>query len=190
MSRVEDEVRVRLAEMLGSAGVPSSQISLQVLYLLPPDFVDAYQALFHKALKGADVGGVGGDGREALEKASGRRKAKTAEGKTLGQMRGARGGRAHKRAWTVADEQALGKKQLIDKKLRKLAREIRGLLAAEMGEKLEVDGLGLGEDKIARCSGKRCGKFVEGSWKYCPFCGTRRRAEKEAGATEKTGKAG
>lgn len=183
--RVADEVDKRLAERLGAAGLPQSQIALQVLYLLPREFVDAYSALYHRALRVAgDTGrppsegrtnmvddGKGGVKEEVVgvgPRVSGARKSKLSEGSTLGGMAGAKKGKAYKRAWVVADEIALEKKIGVDKRLRKIARELRALVDAG-----EDSGVG---DERKKCSGKKCGKFLEMGWKYCPSCGARQRS--------------
>lgn len=189
--RVADEVDKRLAEYFGAAGLPQSQIALQVLYLLPREFVDAYQALYHRALKVAGDKGLGAlvevevevkgpDGKKTGEteierhsgvgRASGGRRSALKEGSTLGGMAGAKKGKAYKRAWIVADEMALEKKIGIDKRLRKIARELRALLAEEGA------GTDSGGDERKKCGGKKCGKFLELGWKYCPSCGARQRS--------------
>lgn len=176
--RIFDEVEKRLVERLASAGLPQSQIALQVLFLLPRDFVDSYSSLYHTALKVGDrgreenwienadgtterIGGVG--------KASGARRTGMREGQTLGGMAGASGGKTYKRAWTVADEKALETKSRIDKKLRKMGREIRVFLGEGVGGKDE------GSEERRQCKGKSCKKWIE-NWKYCPHCGTRQSA--------------
>lgn len=179
--RVADEVDKRLAEFMGSAGLRQSEIALAVLYLLPKDFRDAYEALYHRALKvegdkGAreswielkgDDEGMESTRLGGVGKASGARRSRLKEGETLGGMAGASGGKTYKRAWTIADEKALEMKSRVDKRLRKMARELRGFLEeAEGGAEDRV-----GEQK--QCRGKNCKKFLDSGFKYCPWCGTR-----------------
>lgn len=173
----------RIAEWASSAGLRQSEIALAVLYLLPKDFRDAYEALYHRALKvEGDKGareswvektekGLGtGEYERAggVGKASGARVSRLKEGETLGQMGGASGGKTYKRAWTIADEKALEMKSRVDKRLRKMARELRGFL-----EDAEDREEGRGAEEQRQCKGKSCKKWVDAGWKYCPWCGTR-----------------
>lgn len=191
-SKHEREVRRRVAEILSSAGVPSSQIALHSLFLLPPDFLDAYMALFHRALKvdgdnstQGDKGRVGPDGKMlgSVEKARGIRVSRMSEGKTLGGMSGAKsggGGKGRGKTWTVADEKALARKERIDKSLRKITREIRKGLDDDLRTEMKGEG---GDDEmgVLRCKGRKCGKFMDTEWTFCPSCGTQARTKIERG---------
>jgi hypothetical protein len=178
-SRVWDEVDRRLAERLSGAGVPEAEIAQAVLFLLPRDFVNAYEALYHRALKVAGDKGLGArvdvldektgetESFDGVGRSSGGRASKLAAGKTLGEMGGAKKGKAYKKAWIIADEIALEKKVAIDKRLRKMARELRSLVDSGVGE---------GSDERKKCMGKKCAKWLELGWKYCPSCGARQRS--------------
>lgn len=50
----QDQLRMARAEMAASAGLSEGRISLEALYLIPTEFTEAYQRLFHAALKEAD----------------------------------------------------------------------------------------------------------------------------------------
>ena len=194
---MHDEVNRRLAERLSSAGLSQSQVALSVLFLLPGDFVKAYEALYHKALK---VDGDRGKGErivvektekrrdeageyeegtweyeeyDGVVKAKGARKTAMREGASLGQMPGAKKGKAYKQAWTVADEQALELKHKMDKRLRKMAREMRVLV--------DSGAEGVEREPQKKCTGKGCSKWLEHGWKWCPHCGTRQRAGRDKG---------
>lgn len=54
------------------------------------------------------------------------------------------------------DEEALALKSRIDRKLRRLAREIKGGAA----------------EKMRRCTGARCRRWCDPDWIYCPWCGS------------------
>jgi hypothetical protein len=152
----ENKLRLRLAEVLSSAGVDEGRVALEVLYLLPQEFVRGYTDLFHRALRAGDEG------------MGGRNDAKAELGRSLGREKA--GGKTPKKAggrgpFAVRDEKALGEKQRIDRQLRKLARSMRDGGAA-----------GTGKEQVSRCgedSDKEgCGKWVESGWNWCPYCGT------------------
>lgn len=149
MDALDDKVRTRLAEIRAAAGVPHSQISLEVLYFLPEGFLNNYISLFTKALKSDG----GEDARNRSQAEAG------ALGKATGGTSGGSGGRRYKKSFVVLDEKALDLKTAIDKRLRMIGRDIRQGLAGEMTE-----------DSTMRCGS--CGAFVQGRWKYCPMDGS------------------
>lgn len=75
---VEDQVRRRLADRLRSAGVSEREVAVEILYMLPKEFVRAYEELYLSALNmgdsvgqgaaGGKVGGVGNLGDEDEKK--------------------------------------------------------------------------------------------------------------------------
>lgn len=143
---LDDKVRSRLAEIQAAAGVPHSQISLEVLYFLPEGFLRQYAELFEAALRS--------DGGES---AAGARAAQAGE---LGKTRvGAAktNGKRYKRTFVVLDDRALALKTTIDKRLRNLGRDIRTAME---------QGWLMGEQNLKQCSG--CGMFLQLGWKYCP----------------------
>ena len=142
----DDKVRSRLAEIRASAGVPHSQVSMEVLYFLPAQFLTQYQDMFSRALKSDG----GESGRNTSQQEAGDL------GKATGA--GAKPGRRYKKAFVVLDEKALDLKTTIDKRLRMMARDIKGALE---GEQPEVE--------TSRCAG--CGTFVQARWRYCPLDG-------------------
>lgn len=145
---LDDKVRTRLAEIIAAAGVPHSQIALEVLYFLPKDFLNAYEQMFTKAVKA--------DGGE-----SARNEAQISAG-DLGKARGAGAkttGKRYKKTFVVLDENALDLKTRIDKRLRMVARDINeGLL----GQPVKA--------RTGQCSS--CGTFLQTGWKFCPKDGT------------------
>jgi hypothetical protein len=148
---LDDKVRSRLAEIRAAAGVPHSQISLEVLYFLPKAFVEKYGELFTKAVKSD-----GGEDARARQQTDGAEVAKVAVRKTgAGPTIGA-GGKRYKKTFVVLDEKALDLKSRMDKRLRGMAREIETELAG--GEAL-VNG--------ASICGK-CGMFMQLTWLFCP----------------------
>lgn len=153
---VDYRLRRRLAEVLSSAGVDSSRVAVEVLYMLPQEFVRGYEDLFHRALVvPGDRGRGESDAREAeLGKARGKAARKA-------------GGRAGRGGFEVRNTRALGEKERIDRKLRGLARTMRDSANA-----------GTGKEQVVRCGEggtvedvRGCGKWLEKGWKWCPYCG-------------------
>lgn len=148
MDQYDDKVRTRLAEIRSAAGVPHSQISMEVLYFLPERFLRAYGDMFTRALK-AD----GGEDARARSQAEAGEVGKATGGSTAT-------GRRYKKSFVVLDEKALDLKTQIDKRLRAAAREIEATLSGGSVQKQE-----------ARCPS--CGSFVQARWKFCPMEGAR-----------------
>jgi len=155
MDAYDDKLRSRLAEIRASAGVPHSQISMEVLYFLPEMFLKQYQAMFMQALKSDG-------GEDARNKAQ----ADTGEvGKATGGRTGGQG-RRYKKSFVVLDERALELKTTIDKRLRAVARDIRASLAGE-----DV----VNQRRQSQCT--RCGTFLQSQWRYCPLDGAEQPAD-------------
>lgn len=160
------QARIRkdvLAELHASGGLPQGRITLEFLYLMPQDFIDAYTSLFWQALHeekpvGQGVegeGSVAGEGKDAMPKLKTQAKQK---GIALGSENRlqATGGKRYKTYWTVRDEKALRLKSRVDTKLRELAGMMR-----RSGMEVEI--------RILPCG--QCGKFMRGEWRFCPGCG-------------------
>lgn len=148
MDQLDDKVRTRLAEIRAAAGVPHSQISLEVLYFLPEKFLRAYGDMFTRALK-AD----GGEDARARSQAEAGEVGK-ATGGTTGQSR------RYKKSFVVLDERLLHYKTTVDKRLRSVGREIEMMMSGGKLEKVEK-----------RCPS--CGSFVQARWRFCPMEGAR-----------------
>lgn len=155
-------LRRRLAEVLSSAGVDEGRVAVEILYLLPQEFVRGYEDLFHRALTTGEEGRGERDDQKA-ELGRGRKAAAKAPKKT---------GRG---IWVVRNDRALGEKERVDRALRKLARGMK-----------DAGGAGVGKDAVRKCGearaerktpiedvqeGRSCGKWLEAGWKWCPFCG-------------------
>lgn len=154
---IEREVQKRLTERLVSGGVDQGRISLEVLYFLPPDFVRAYRRLFDSAM-GEDVVGSGGMTGDAGQRISpGERIGHTKEGEAVvrkassraggggaadgglgtreGFVQGARpGGRKYRGYWKIRSEKSFKLKGSVDRKLKRLARDIENALGKGKGE--------------------------------------------------------
>lgn len=167
---MDEKLRRRLAEVLSSAGVNANRVALEVLFMLPAEFVRGYSDLFHRALNTTEDGaGERNDSKAELGKAAGKR---TAEGRGA-----ARKGKGSRGVFLIRDEKALGEKERIDRQLRKLARSMRDAGAA-----------GTGKGEVARCgegveqAEAGCGRWVEVSWKYCCHCGKDQKAKAKSAA--------
>jgi hypothetical protein len=184
-------------ELIESGMLSPGRLGLEILYLLPDDFVQFYQDLFHQALQVKDDSVMHGRSG-GLEKAGGR------QGMQLGsQDRGPQAGTSGKR-WkntpmAVGNETALKAKQAMDKGLQDLVRDAKRYLTSERDRKTEsrtrrsnesrpnVQGPGgvvkavqasdTRKPKVAagsnRCAGAKCGRFLKAGWTFCPECGTR-----------------
>ena len=120
--------------------------------LLPPDLERAYGALCSEALVQPAAAYVG----DPIEKAKGRMVTRTSTGQTetRGGAKGSRKSGGSKDF--IRSEAAFNFKSKVDRKLRKLAREIKVWLQDSPGER----------DDVRRCT--VCRKFGEPEWLYCP----------------------
>lgn len=156
MSIEDDKIRTRLAEIMSSAGLGYNQIALEILYLLPKDFVEKYIELFEKAL--GPTGGKAPGDTMAREGELGRAHTVTRKkGEMVGAGAGA-GGKRYKKIFVVRDERALELKGRIDRRLRAIARDIRVGIEVQAGEKV---------GETAKQCGK-CGRIYVMNYNFCP----------------------
>lgn len=119
--------------------VDSADADLELaLRMLPAGFLDWYLRLVDDGLK---------TGREGLQSEDGR-------------PAGVGVGRAHSPV-PLRSEAAVDQRSRVDRKLRKLGREIQEWYSR--GAK----------PSSRRCAGSRCRRLGEGEWLYCPNCGSR-----------------
>lgn len=144
--------------------VIDGEIAGAVLAFLPKKFVFFYELLADLAYgeRRLDASGAMAapeGGRQKVKKTSGR--TSTSQGdKTLA---AGTGGKSKNHAEIqFKNERAVDFRRLVDRKLRRIAREIEEFLT-------EGDGSSLKSGK-RRCSG-RCGKIGEPDWQYCARCG-------------------
>lgn len=156
----------KFIDMMAAAGVHTDRMALEVMYWLPDSFLDLYQELYMRGLRGTD-GGTGDRGKAADETG--------ALGKAPRKTTGS-GGKKFKKYWVVADEQALDLKSKIDKRLRALTRDVRDQLVEldfhrARGDKESAQAVvGVNRKrKIRTCAD--CGIIVALLWNYCPKCG-------------------
>jgi hypothetical protein len=170
----------RYTELMASGGVGYNQIAKEVLFFLPKDFLDLYEELWHAGLAGKDDGGSGARGQSQHDTGV---VGKAATRNVPGGMQISSGGakrKSYKRYWVIADEEALALKDRVDKRLRGMAREVRielGRIRSEregrgQGDGAEQHGLVAGSTRGLRASCEECGRLAQGSWKFCPNCGS------------------
>lgn len=150
--QAEQMAASRFADLAASAGVPYTQISQQLLFFLPPDFVHTYEDLFHRAFAGKDDGGINARGQATAEQAT----IGKATGKGLAGLGGAKR-KTFKRYWVIADETAVHLKGRVDRRLRLIARDI----TAELNQQPEVSA--------PSCAS--CGRRISTDWSFCPYDG-------------------
>lgn len=158
----EREVQRRLADRMAAAGVPHSQISLAVLYMLPTEFVDAYVRLFEEALADPTPGSLRDSGNEGQPaKVDARYK-----GKRPGITGGGKRYRTH---WSIRDEAKFKLKGSVDRKLRRIALEISKGTVRETDRELPCIHCGSDLSWAVDGAGKRFRELLQ----YCPRCGKR-----------------
>lgn len=143
---IEHLVRQRLAEALSSAGVGYDRISLEVLYLMPPSFLEAYIEVYTRAFKDASTKGAGDPNSLPTERPK------------KGQVGPAsnNSGKKYREHWQIKDDKAFALKRRVDKKLGKLARELK---------------TGASNEELHRVRCGSCGRWVSDNWSYCAWCG-------------------
>jgi hypothetical protein len=153
-------------EMRESGGLPQSQLGLEILFLLPDEFVQFYSELFHRALKVDDASVMHGRSG-GVEKAKGNQ-----DGVVLGSENRlqASGGKKYKNApMSLGSERHYKLKESIDRELLKLMSDAQSVL---LGLQREASGE-LSRGKIVQCSTATCRGFMKRDWAFCPRCGSR-----------------
>jgi hypothetical protein len=165
--RIEDEVRRRLTSIAAAAGVDQGRIELEVLWMLPTEFVRMYRDLFDRCfvdpIKPQSDGG----------KDQGRVPAKS--GSRSGVEGGAKSGKRWiNPGWVVKSDEALRIKRNLDRRLVRAVeyslRELRGTSEprADQSRAQSIRAAGsLEPSTTPRCS--ECGQFLKAEWVRCPF---------------------
>lgn len=168
---VENEIRIRLQNILSSAGMSSDGVAKEVLFWLPSEFLDFYRDLYLKALeirgRSAYDTSKGGDVQVAK-----------VDSKTRGDTPNVLGGNAGKRffkgEWIIKDERALSELSRINEWLVRIvwgafdAEILRSQAEAyrEVGKITVRTGMDKGNSR--RVCGD-CGKLMKNEWLRCPF---------------------
>jgi hypothetical protein len=150
--------RQKLAEALSRGGLSDQAVAAEVLLMLPADFVDQYEALFLEVWKAPGIsGGVRVGDPEAESPRPTRHRVSTSQTATRG-VASSKGRGSTAKGLGVKNVRAEATKQWADRKLRRLAREIRDRMNDQDG-------------RVRRCAGSRCRRLAEDTWLYCPNCG-------------------
>jgi hypothetical protein len=168
--------RDAMRELYESGGLTASQLGVEVLYLLPDEFVDIYSWVFHRALRVGDQAISGAqEGKGSVGKARGNDGKGTVLGSDSamgrrghGESKGGPGG-GRELTPVIGNEKALAMKTFMDKELVKIGREVRMMGMARDDSELERAGM--------RCKGRGgrgCGRYMQARWNYCPECGARK----------------
>lgn len=180
-------------ELVESGMLSPGRLGLEILYLLPDDFVQFYQDLFHQALQVKDDSVMHGRSG-GLEKASGRQGMQLGS-KDRGPQAGSSGKRWKNTPMAVGNETALRAKESMDKGLQDLVRNAKLYMNAERERAAQARDQALstkpsrGQGPVGvgkaiqtgrangkggmRCAGAKCGRFLKAGWTFCPECGTR-----------------
>lgn len=126
--------------------------------LLPAEFVDQYEALFLSVWRAPGVsGGVRVGDPEAEVPTAVKWRVSSGQTETRGTA-STKGRGSISKGLGVADTRAAVTKEWVDRKLRKLARDLKTRMADE-------------DAPVRRCTGPKCRKLAEDNWNWCPFCG-------------------
>jgi hypothetical protein len=163
--RINDEVRRRMTEIAVSAGIDRGRLSVEVLFLLPPQFVRQYQHIFDQALDSPIKPQTDGG------KDEGRIKAK---GKPRDDMRARSMGPAKKSKrsvsgyWPIRDEDAVKIKDLLDRRLvravNQAVEDLASMRAARREGTTQPSRSSVGQPQCPAC-----GKFMKEDWVRCPW---------------------
>ena len=174
--------RRSLAYELADKGMLNQQkLGMEILFLLPDDFVQFYAELFHRALRLDDQSVMHGRSG-GLERAKG--ETSMVLGSDTRLQAGGSGKKWKNTPMSISSVTALDVKDAVDKGLRDLIHDGKSMLRKrEESQGLEGEK---GQNRTSRCHGmirvldgtgalirtNTCGRFVKGSWRYCPSCGT------------------
>lgn len=161
--RVEEEVRRRVTNAAAAAGVDRGRIELEIVWMLPPEFVRGYREIFSRALADPISPQSDGGKDEGRVKAAG----KPADALKARSMGGAAGGgkRYVRGAWPIRDEVALEMKNRLDRKiLAALRQTLDTLVQSNRSLGAAHDGA---QTVPRRCDD--CGQFLKTEWLRCPF---------------------
>ena len=150
--------RQRLAKALSAGGLNDKAVAAEVLLLLPEQFVTSYEELFLGVWKAPGLsGGVRIGDAEAESPQALKWRTSTSQTETRGTA-SPKGSGSTVKGLGIKNTRAEATKDWADRKLRKLAREIRARMADE-------------DAPLRRCTGRKCRRLAEDTWNYCPNCG-------------------
>jgi len=157
----------------GYAGMDRGRVGVELIYCLPDRFVASYELIFNTALTG-QLSAVSGTGIER-DKSAGRATGK-ANGIVLGSESGLQaqgGGKKWRPSHTfLGPDDALAIKAAVDKALDDLSLRIDREME-DMANRRKDGEKGKLKRGGRKCSGSRCGRFMQPEWRFCPGCGTK-----------------
>lgn len=147
-------LRTKLAEALRRNGLNERAVAAEVLLLLPGEFLDQYEDLWLRVWPIGSSVRVGDPDSE--NPVATKWRTSTSQTETRGTA-SPKGAGSTSKGLGVRDAKAAATKDWADRKLRKLAREIKMRMT-------DTDA------SLRRCAGK-CKRLAEDTWNYCPHCG-------------------
>lgn len=161
---MDHRLRVERERREGIKGMAEGQHNLgvdellMVLKFLPRDFLWTYMALIDRGLGERNLGSGGGAGDTNVIHGTGKKLVSGVSSSDTLSISAARRGKGSSQQIGLKDDRAVGYRKNVDRKLRKILREVRVFLNASE------------QPKARQCVG-RCKKFGDAEWLYCPSCG-------------------
>lgn len=152
--------RVRLADYLRSNGLSERAVAAEVLLLLPSEFLDLYEELYLRVWGAPGMSGLHVGDPNAEKPTAVKWRVKSSQVETRGAAN-KKGGGSTAKGLGVKDARAQATKEWVDRKLRKLGRELRMRMSSDDA----------GMSAMRRCTGARCRRLADSEWNYCPACG-------------------
>jgi hypothetical protein len=155
-----------MAEIAAAAGIDHGRLSIEVLFLLPPQFVREYQWLFDQALDSPVRPQSDGGKDEGRVKAKGKPR-DDLRARSMG------GAKKSKRSvsgyWPIRDEEAMKVKGKLDRRLVRATTQavddLRAIRAARVENPTEPTRSSVtGQPQCAAC-----GRFLREEWVRCPW---------------------
>lgn len=149
-----------ITDLASSGGLNTGRAAIELLFLLPSSFVDAYQRLFWTAFadEAESRGGGSKNDRDSVGKAKGKTKSGIVTGSETNLQVSGSGKRYRRLGLMIRNEGALGRKIWVDQKLDGMVQDI---LKSLRGEKLNT----------RQCGGVGCKRMMDWKWRFCPSCG-------------------
>jgi hypothetical protein len=156
-------------ELRESGALGAGRLGLEILFLLPDDFVQFYGSLFHRALNVGDASVMHGRSG-GVEKAIGN------TGTVLGsdtRLQSSGSGKKFKNTpMAIGNEDMLKLKQRLDGKLVTLVREFTEYIGLQGQGTLGGPNGSAGPQSFnLQCPSQTCRRYVKKDWKFCPGCG-------------------
>lgn len=150
--------RQRLAKALTVSGMNDRAVAAEVLLLLPQAFLDEYEALYLSVWSNPGMSGLRIGDADAESPVANKWRTSSGQVETRGTA-SPKGSGSTSKGLGVKDSRAEATKDWADRRLRKLAREIRDRMSDDAGS------------TVRRCTGPKCRRLAEDTWNWCPSCG-------------------